>query len=216
MSHTTLSARDEIAGLMAEAQRDAEAANPLRPVLSQACARLIASDAALRQLVAQRIERGLLSELYAREAIGIGQVSISHDGSLWEPEGPDRRLLLAVCEQGVPVDVVALSSTNENEWSLLTGLCPVLGWDAWLRASLGLTDRLPVWSTPMQWLRAGGIGICVLQWDANALGMLRGLGEGARLLVQPEAKDRLRGLLAYGGLPRIEAATAPMQGRIAA
>lgn len=208
--------RETVLRLMAEAEGVEPAADPLRLMLAAACATMMRSDAALRQLVGLRIQREFLLDLYARELIGVGQVSIAADGGLWEPDGPDRRLLLAVCEHGEPVDVLALSSSCEDEWALLTGMCPLLGWDAWRQAQVGITDRLRIWPTPMAWLRAGGTGACVLRWDAEAIGMLRGLGEGVRLIVDAGAKDRLRAILAYGGLPRIEAAAVRPEGKIAA
>lgn len=213
MTESAESARELIVRLMAEGGRTGSA---LRTLMSQAAARLMRSDAALRRLVSLRVDREFLLNLYAQELVGLGQVSVSNDGGNWEPEGPDRRLLLAVCERGEPVDIVAASSSVEDEWALLTGACPLLGWDAWMQAQVGIADRVRIWPTPMAWMRAGGSGICVLRWDAEAIGMLRGLGESVRLIVDAEAKDRLRSILAYGGLPRIEAAARRSEGKLAA
>lgn len=63
--------------------------------------------------------------------------------------------------------------------------------------------ELRLYATPMAWLRAGGAGICVLDWTASALGALRGVGSGVTLVVEPGAKARLDAMLAHGGLPLV-------------
>lgn len=164
---------------------------------------------AWRALLGMGADRPFAASLHGAGDLGVGMVSLSGDGALWAPEGPDRRLLLGVREGGELVDVLALSSTCRDEWAARTGQARLLGFDQWEEASRAvLADRrarLRVHATPFDWLAAGGNGICVLDWTAEALGMLRGLGERATLAVDPGAKERMKGLLAWGGLPQVEA-----------
>lgn len=168
---------------------------------------------AVERLVSLGCDRRFVAQL--NEDFGPARVALHADGT-FAIGGPDQRLLLGVREAGGLVDVLALSSTCRDEWAVRTGLATMLGWDLWLEAQLGQRRRLRVFATPLDWLAGhapweddgsgGPGGICVLDWSAEALGMLRGLGESVTLTVDPGAKDRMKGLLAYGGLPRVEAA----------
>lgn len=159
-------------------------------------------------------------ELHVTREMGAAMVSIGKArpgrALLYEPVGPDARLILMVREYGVPVDLVALASHDPDQWALRRGAGWCLGHDRWVAAQqAALAERiteLRVFSTPIDWLRGRGAGICVLHWDTAALGQLRQLGERVVLRVDAGAGERLRQLLAHGGLPRVkESAPAPMR-----
>lgn len=168
--------------------------------------------AGAQRLHAAGVPWGVIGALNGAGAIGAARVSVSSDGSRWEPEGPDARLLLLAGE----MDAVALSTSNEDEWALLTGMADLLGEDHLEHAVATEARFLRLHATPMAWLRAGGPlassseavgqkipGVCVLQWNKSALGALRGLPERTTLVVDPGARERMKGLLAFGGLPQV-------------
>lgn len=165
---------------------------------------------AVRKLCAMGADRRFVAQLLGAGDLGIGQVSLSRAG--WEPEGPDRRLLISVRRLGELVDVVALASHVRDEWSLRTGLGWALGMDAIDDAHLALAReekriRVRLHATPFDWLAAAGDGLCVLDWCAASLGELRLLGERATIEVAPGAAERLKTMLAHGGLPRVSERT---------
>lgn len=176
---------------------------------------------AFKMLLALGAERGFAARLRGAGDLGVARVEVSADGATWEPGGATQRLLLGVRDAGGElIDVVALASHRRDEWALRTGDGWALGLDrlaeaeqardeALLRAAPGKAPRavhLRVFSSPFDWLAAGGAGICVLDWSAMALTSLRALGERVVLDVDAGAQERLRQMLAHGGLPRVEAA----------
>lgn len=177
----------------------------------------------LRKLVGMGANRRFIVNLHGAGLLGVGKVNLS--GARWEPEGPDHRLLIGVCDGGELVDVVAVSSTCRDEWALRTGLGWALGAGAIdevhkvLASDMGEKKkrvRLRLHATPFDWLAAGGDGLCVLDWCAASLAELRGLGERVTLQVPPGGAERIKGLLAYGGLPRVSDGADGFMGRIAA
>lgn len=168
-----------------------------------------------QRLHAAGVPWDVIGALNGAGAIGTARVSVSADGSRWEPEGPDARLLLLAGD----TDAVALSTSNEDEWALLTGMADLLGEDQLEHAVATDARFLRLHATPMAWLRAGGplgpmassseavghrgLNVCVLQWNRAALGALRGLPERTTLVVDPGARERMKGLLAFGGLPQV-------------
>lgn len=176
--------------------------------------------AGVQRLLAGGADLHLVAQLLALGLLGAGRVAVAADGALFEPEGPDARLLLGagydVDELGrdTVAEVVALSTTCEDEWALLTGAADILGADVLEDAVAAERRFVRLYSTPMDWLRAGGAGVCVLQWNRVALAALRGLPESCTLVVDPGARERLRGMLAYGGLPQV-AEDRPNFGRVA-
>ena len=93
---------------------------------------------AVQRLAALGVPLDLLGVLSGAGDLGAARVSLSPDGTRYEPEGPDPRLLVGVREQGSLVDVVALASNDPDQWALRTGFGWCLGYDAWLRCETGL------------------------------------------------------------------------------
>ena len=144
-----------------------------------------------------------LGQLTGAGDLGAARVALSRDGARWQPEGPDPRLLLGVREQGVLVDVAALKSDDPDQWALRRGEGWCLGYDAWLACETGARRELRLHATPIAWLRVGGEGLAILDWDIG-LRMLRGLGEHVLLRCDRGAGERLRALLSIGALPRVK------------
>jgi len=162
-----------------------------------------------RRLMQLGFDGRLIAELGAQLAIGQARVQISRDGYHFEPHGPDARLLLAVLERGDFVDICAVSTSDADSWALRIGQGWCLGHDDYDKAlNTSLRERqciLRVFGSPLDWLRAGCAGICVLDWVA-ALPELRLLSERVQLKVDAGAGERMRALLAYGDLPRVSEA----------
>lgn len=161
------------------------------------------TPAAAASLEAIGVPRGVIGR-YLTD-LGLVQMTISGDGGRWEPHGPDRRLVLAVRERTALIDLVALASGARDEWALRTGDGAMLGSDLFWSCQCGARQVLRIFDTPFAWLIGGGDGICVLEWNEQVLAQLRSLGPRTVLQVEPAAKARLQGLLAWGGLPRVEA-----------
>lgn len=161
---------------------------------------------AVQRLIRMGADKRLVAHLTGYGDMGTGNVTLTRNG--WEPEGPDRRLLIAVRRLGVLLDIVAVASHVRNEWALRTGLGWALGIDAIEDAHAALMRdekrvRLKLHATPFDWLAAGGDGLCVLDWCPASLAELRFLGERVTIEVAPGAAERLKALLTYGGLPRV-------------
>ena len=160
------------------------------------------SASAFARLLQLGIPAKALAQLCGAGDLAAARVSLSKDGSRFEPEGPDARLLMLVREQGVPVDIVALATHDEDQWALRRGEGWCLGYDAWLRCEIGMAHELRVHGTPLAWLRAGCEGACVLDWGMG-LRQLRGLGEAVTLRCDRGAAVAMKARLARGGLPMV-------------
>ncbi|MGE4324254.1 MAG: hypothetical protein AB7E60_14660 [Sphingobium sp.] len=103
---------------------------------------------------------------------GVGTVERMERG-LYQPGDGPLHVLSPVCEAGEIIDIIAWRSDAPGNWAWRTGL----GW------ALGTDMLLPRWdddpvqlhATPLDWLRAGGTGMCILDWEAPELGDLHAL-----------------------------------------
>lgn len=154
-----------------------------------------------------------LGQLTGAGDLAAGRVALSRDGSRFEPEGPDARLLVLVREQGIPTDIVALATHDPDQWALRRGEGWCLGFDAWHACRIGQRHELRVHATPIAWLQSGCDGMCILDWRFG-LGHLRDLGEEVLLRCDHGAGQRLKALLQHGSLPRVKE-TAPTRLRAA-
>lgn len=171
----------------------------------------------VRALIAAGAPARLVAELLER--FELGRVRAIEGERFWEPqEDGAARLALAVHSGPDLVDIVAFAPASPDRWTLRRGAGVMLGEDAlWHACAMrgpGARTIVAVHATPMAWLRAGGEGVCVLDWSAEALGMLRMLGPEVTLLAADAgAAVKLRDALAYGALPKVAARPA---GRLAA
>lgn len=181
-----------------EADRDAWDC-PLRAELAAAGL----SARAFARVLELGVPAKALAQLCGAGDLAAARVGLSRDGSRYEPEGPDARLLLAVREQGVVTDIVALATHDPDQWALRRGEGWCLGFDAWLACETGRAHELRVHATPLAWLQAGCEGVAILDWDIG-LRHLRGLGDHVLLRCDRGAGDRLTALLQHGGIPRVK------------
>lgn len=168
----------------------------------------------LRRLLAMGVPLDFLLTMLRRYEIAVSRVSMARSG-LFDLDAGEAHLLVAVREDGEIIDICAFKTSAPDEWGLWNGQGWALGHEHYAKARDGLANRVCIFATPMDWLRAGGKGLCVLEWDAVALGALRGLGADVTLEC-PDigAAERLKQLLAWDGLPRCVAS--PKEGKIAA
>lgn len=160
-----------------------------------------AAVAALDELGAPR---GVINGLLLRGDLARARVTIGKSGLFDLDDGGAPALLIGVREAGAVIDVCAVQSSRADEWALLRGDGAVLGHHALLRCMLGMDDVLPVFGTPLAWLVAGAVGICVLDWAPSVLGQLRGLGPGVTLQCEDaRAAEVLARALAWDGLPKV-------------
>ncbi len=163
---------------------------------------------ACQRLAQLGVSGRFVAELNARCLIGAARVHLSRDGSRWELEGPDARLLLAMTDAGELADIAAVSTSHPDQVALRTceGWC--LG-DEVIRAAeadaWGRDKRVTVKlvADPIEWLRAEGRAVWVADWRA-ALPRLRGLGERVTLECDAGAGARIKALLEIGGLPKVK------------
>jgi hypothetical protein len=150
------------------------------------------------------LEPGLRARLCA--LAGLGRARVSERDGLWsEDPGGAPRLIVPVWDQGWLCDLVALSSTDPDAWSLRSGHGVLLGQGALDHAGVMGEGHLRIHGTVLGWLQQGCAGICVLRWGAEALGRLRGLPRGVTLLADDRASAEALGrMLAHGALPRVD------------
>lgn len=140
-------------------------------------AAIAVTHARLRQMVALGVSWSTIGEL-GRHHDGFGIVAVrdARDG-LYEPD-PDGHphLVLPVYEDGELVDLVAFRSELPDKWMLRTGLGWALGVEDGLprlyERSFWHTEPLSLSATPLDWLRGGAKGLCVLDWEAPELAEL--------------------------------------------
>jgi hypothetical protein len=99
--------------------------------------------------------------------IGISCGRITADG-LFEPGDGSSFIVQPVLADGAPVDIVAWRSMRPDRWGLRLGIGWALGSDN-ISRSFDRREPLRLSSTPLEWLRQGGDGACVLDWTSPEL-----------------------------------------------
>jgi hypothetical protein len=129
----------------------------------------------LDYLRAQGVSKLTIAELGSRH-FSFGVANVSDDGAgLYVPdEDGAPHLVLPVYEDGVLVDLCAFTTAAPAKWKLRAGQ----GW------ALGLFDGFHrhwwhggaiLSSTPIDWLRNGAHGLCVLDWASPEVSRLADL-----------------------------------------
>lgn len=107
--------------------------------------------------------------------VGVSRVEISKDEK-WAPADQGRIMLtVAVYEADAITDIVAFDPASPNEWFLRTGNAWALGINA-IEAATDIFDAsnsVFLHATPLDWLRYGMGGACVLDWTPEAINTLR-------------------------------------------
>lgn len=119
----------------------------------------------VRRLVSLGVSLTTVAEL-RRDRWGYGVAPVADaGGGLFSPgEGP-QHLLLPVHDDGELVDLVAFRANDPANWLVRTGHGWALGLDLGLEAHCR-GNPVPLWATPLDWLRADCSGLCVLDWGA--------------------------------------------------
>lgn len=135
------------------------------------------------ELAAQRVDNTALRWLQSRGAdtkaiadmgrtfppFGIANVELSPGAyfqSIEKPAGVGA-IIQPVIEDGEIVDLIAWRSLRPDDWRWRRGTGWALGVDN-LKNTGGWDGckSIRLFSTPLEWLCAGGIGSCILNWDA--------------------------------------------------
>lgn len=89
-------------------------------------------------------------------------------GGLYQPGNGITHIVLPVLEGGDLIDLCAFRTTAPESWLLRRGNGWCLGYDY----GVGSVDPVQLHATPLGWLRAGGDGLCVLDWGARSVSYL--------------------------------------------
>ena len=94
-------------------------------------------------------------------------------GGLYQPGDGALHVISPVYADGEIIDLLAWRSGAPGNWAWRTGIGWALGSDMLLPR--WDSDPMRIFATPLEWLSAGGEGICILDWDAPELDGLRAL-----------------------------------------
>ncbi len=113
--------------------------------------------------------------------IGAAPIATSDDGTYQPDPAGEWAAILAVHDRfGELVDLVSWLPENPCRWWLRVGdETPILGCQA-LAFAADCGKRIRLWSTPEQWLRAGGLGqrhqdVCILHWGVDLAPLFDGV-----------------------------------------
>jgi len=101
-------------------------------------------------------------------------ILIEGDRFRHDRDGDPAHLCIIHDSGGWPVDVVAWFQDAPGRWYLHDGLGPILG--AWnLAVARGWGDSITIHPTPCDWIKAGGSGFVVFDWEINLLRLFDGV-----------------------------------------
>ena len=115
--------------------------------------------------------------------VGVANIEANGDGTYQRVDHGTAAVILPARENDRIIDLVAFRTGEPGRFWLRAGLAAVLGYD-FATMCVDLERPLPVYPTPLSWLRAGGEGLCVLNsngWEARRL-----LRDAAELICQTE------------------------------
>lgn len=115
--------------------------------------------------------------------VGVANISANGDGTYDRARRGMPAVILPVRENDRIIDLVAFRTSEPARFWIRAGLAAVLGFDFSMEC-VDLERPLPVYLTPLSWLRAGGEGVCVL--NSNAWEARRLLRDAAELICETE------------------------------
>lgn len=125
------------------------------------------------RLIALGVPGAAIATLGEREIpFGIGTVERMADG-LYQPGEGSLHVISPVYEGGEIIDLVAWRSNAPGNWAWRTGLGWALG--CYMLSPRWDDDPVIIHATPLDWLRAGGTGMCILDWEAPEIEQMRAL-----------------------------------------
>ena len=92
-------------------------------------------------------------------------------GGIFQPGGDIPHMVQPVFDDGAIIDIVAWRTTEPQNWLWRTGAAWALNTDAIAANSWG-NAPLSIDATPLDWLRNGATGLCILNWDAPEIRQL--------------------------------------------
>jgi hypothetical protein len=123
--------------------------------------------------------------------LGVMTIAEGEEGLFYPDPDGKRALVVPVYEDWQLLDLVAFSTSNADDWLLRTGLGTALGlFDGWHHY---WPEVVKLHQSPLQWLQAGGEGLCVVDWsapDIHRLNDLPSISVGSEAL-----RQRLRNAL---------------------
>ena len=129
---------------------------------------------------------------YRWPRVGVLPIVPQPDGRTYRVDhGGEHAAVLEVQDRhGETRDLVAWFESDPSWWWLFFGdQIPVLGARA-LTYAIDHRESIGFYSTPRLWLASGGLGACVLQWDADLRPLFDGISRA--LPDRPALGDRLR------------------------
>ena len=92
-------------------------------------------------------------------------------GGIFQPGGDTPYIVQPVFDDGVMIDIVAWRTVDPQSWLWRTGSAWALNTDA-IAANSWQDEPLSIDATPLDWLRNGATGLCILNWDAPEIRQL--------------------------------------------
>lgn len=116
-------------------------------------------------------------QLFGESLVGAANIETGRN-DFWTPtdSGP-RAIIIPAMENGCIIDLIAFRPSQPDTWYARVGNCWALGMDeiADARSALDQSHSIFLHATPLDWLRAGGRGVCVIDWTDDARLTLRDL-----------------------------------------
>jgi|TARA_R110002049_G_scaffold3488_1_gene26092 hypothetical protein len=112
-------------------------------------------------------------------------------GGIFQPGGEIPAIVQPVYDDGCLIDLVAWRTNDPTAWLLRTGAAWALGVDA-IRINSWTDTAIAIDATPLDWLRGGASGLCILNWVAPEI---RTLLRVKSITAEPAITRQLRGVL---------------------
>jgi hypothetical protein len=112
-------------------------------------------------------------------------------GGIFQPGGDIPHMVQPIFDDGVMIDIVAWRTTEPQNWLWRTGAAWALNTDE-IAANSWHDAPLAIDATPLDWLRNGASGLCILNWEAPEL---RQLLRVKSISAVPHIARQLRGAL---------------------
>jgi len=112
-------------------------------------------------------------------------------GGIFQPGGSIPSIVQPIYDDGCLIDLVAWRTNEPTAWLWRTGAAWALGVDA-IEANSWTDAPLAIEATPLDWLRNGATGLCILNWSAPEI---RTLLRVKSISAEPAIARQLRGAL---------------------
>ena len=151
-------------------------------------------DGHVRRVLSLGVPRAAIFGI--RPLVGVAAVETNADGWFQFIEAGELALVIA---DGVPGpigwetidEVIAIRTSTPGKWWRATGAAPVLGAGRnadMIDYAMVVKEPITLHATPPDWLRAGGTGLCIVNWDAP----LSATFDGLPVASDPATARRLR------------------------